>query len=64
MEITKKYFEENFQNINHQFKTISLDIKEIKETLSKVDRRDLEDSNAFAKTLLSINRDIETLKAR
>ena len=64
MEITKEYLEENFQSIHNQFKTIGLDIKEIKKTLSKVDKRDLEDSNAFAKTLLSMNRDIEALKAR
>lgn len=75
MDITKGYFDNQFEslrrnldsrfeNIDGQFSSIRQDIKEIKKILSAVDKRDLEDSNAFAKTLLSMNKDIEALKAR
>ena len=64
MEITKDYFDEKFEHIDRQFRSVHLDIKDIKETLDRVDKRDLEDSNAFAKSLLAMNKDIQTLKTR
>ncbi len=75
MDITKKYFDNQFEslrssldsrfeNIDGQFSSMRQDIKEIKETLSAVDKRDLEDSNAFARVLTRLTKDVETLKAQ
>jgi len=66
--LTKQYFDDRFDKVDSEMldmkmnivslqdgqRDMSHDIKEIKETLDRVDKRDLEDSNAFAKTLLSM----------
>lgn len=66
--LTKQYFDARFDKVDSEMlemkmdivslqdgqREIGHDIKDIKETLDRVDKRDLEDSNAFAKTLLSM----------
>ncbi len=65
---SKDYFDKEFYGLKSEMfemkmnivslqdgqRDMSADIKDIKETLDRVDKRDLEDSNAFAKTLLSM----------
>lgn len=66
--LTKQYFDARFDKVDSEMLEMKMDIvslqngqremghdiKDIKETLDRVDKRDLEDSNAFAKTLLSM----------
>ena len=43
---------------------VRADLAETKEIVSRVDRRDLEDSNAFAKDILQLQKDVKQLKLK
>jgi len=74
MELTKEYFEsylaEQFKNVatKDDFKylkgkvnALSLDMKEVKESINRIDNRDREDSNALAKDSAEYRRRITRL---
>ncbi len=78
MELTKDYFDqqlgslarkEDLEQIKDDLRTIRTDVAEVKQVLANIDKRDKEDSDAFAKTLVnhderltSVEHDIKQLK--
>ncbi len=80
MELTKEYFDqqlgslarkEDLEQIKDDVRAIKNDIAEVKQVLTDIDKRDKEDSDAFAKTLVqhderltSAEQDIKQLKLK
>jgi CMP-2-keto-3-deoxyoctulosonic acid synthetase len=80
MELTKEYFDQQLGNLatkddleqlRSDFRAMKSDVTEIKQTLTNIDKRDKEDSNAFAKTLVKhdgrlnvVEQDLKNLKLR
>jgi hypothetical protein len=80
MELTKEYFDEQLKNLASKEDLIELrhdvtslhsemsgvraDVREIKETVARIDKRDLEDSNAFAKDIIQLQKDVKELNLK
>jgi|GEM_PF-5230834 len=71
--VTKEFFEEKLKDLatkddllnfpsRTEFKSLQDDVKEIKDTVTRIDKRDLLDSNAFASDILKINRRLAKLE--
>lgn len=56
MELTQEYFDQALTNLvsKDDFYALKSDIAEIKEKVTRIDKRDLEDSNAFAKDIVNL----------
>jgi hypothetical protein len=79
-ELTKEYFDQQISTLatkadlegvktevstmNTDVSTLKSDMKEIKETVLRIDKRDKEDSNAFAKDIVLLQKDVKHLKLK
>ncbi|MDQ3802249.1 MAG: hypothetical protein M3416_00100 [Acidobacteriota bacterium] len=52
----------DISSLHTEFVSLKSDVREIKETLDVLNRRDLEDSNAFARDIVRLQKDVEKLK--
>jgi len=52
MELTKQYFDEKISSIVEDISVIKANIKTIDEKVDRIDNRDKEDSDAFAKDIV------------
>lgn len=44
--------------------SVRADLREVREIVSRIDKRDIEDSNAFAKDIVQLQKDVKELKLR
>ncbi len=44
--------------------SVRADLPEVKEIVSRIDKRDIEDSNAFAKDIVNLQKDVKELKLK
>ena len=79
MELTKEYFDEQLeklatkeavnqlaetvQELQSDMQSVKSDVSEIKTAVFELSRRDIEDSDAFAKTLVNHDRRLQTLES-
>jgi hypothetical protein len=64
MELTKEYFDEKIGGMTTDISSLKSDMKEVKATLQRLDKRDKEDSNAFAKDIVELKKDVKILKLK
>ena len=50
--------------VQSEFSSLKSTVAEIKETVQRIDKRDLEDSDAFAKDILELKKDVKRLKLK
>lgn len=55
-------FEQELSPIKEDIKVIRTDIQQIKDITARIDRRDLEDSNAMAKSYVKVDTRLTTLE--
>jgi hypothetical protein len=55
---------EDVASLNSSLTTLRTDVAEMKATLTELNQRDLQDSNAFAKDLVQLQRDVKALKLK
>jgi hypothetical protein len=55
---------EGFKSINDSLNLVAKDVKSIKEDLKELSKRDLEDSNAFAKDIVELEKRILKIEKR
>ncbi len=73
MDLTKEHFDEQVALFNQRLDNtatkdgltaVQTELKEIKETVQRIDQRDKEDSNAFAKDIVQLQKDVKQLKLK
>ena len=64
MELTKEHFDTEMEKFGSRMTTMESDIKDIKEKVTRIDKRDIEDSNAFAKDIVQLQKDVKQLKLK
>jgi predicted ATP-binding protein involved in virulence len=77
MELTKEYFDEQMSKlvkksefeeqavkVNEDLSFLKAKTTSIEEKVARVDRRDKEDSDAFAKDILHLQKDVKALKLK
>ncbi len=53
---------EDISNLKTDVATLKTNLEDIKETVERIDKRDLEDSNAFSKDILGLKRRVTRLQ--
>lgn len=51
-------------DVKSEVGSLALTLKNVKETVEKIDKRDKEDSNAFAKDIVQLQKDVKQLKLK
>lgn len=64
MELTKEHFDIEMEKLSSRMATVELSVNGVKETVERIDKRDKEDSNAFAKDIVQLQKDVKQLKLR
>ena len=55
---------EDVAGLQSNVSTLQSTVAEIKETIERIDKRDMEDSDAFAKSIVKLEKDIKQLKLK
>lgn len=70
-ELSREYFDEKIGQLatdvsalKSDVSALKFDMKEVKETVQRIDKRDKEDSDAFAKDIVRLQRDVKQLKLK
>jgi hypothetical protein len=74
-ELTKEFFEQQISKLatkdelhdlatKEDIRLVQSELKDIKETVARIDKRDKEDSNAFAKDILKLQKDVKQLQLK
>ena len=64
---TKEDFDglkEDVAGLQANVSTLQFTVAEIKETVERIDKRDMEDSDAFAKSIVKLEKDVKQLKLK
>jgi hypothetical protein len=70
MELTQEYFEQYLTDklsslpSKEDFNALKATVEEIKETVERIDKRDFEDSNAFASDIVKLQKEVKQLKLK
>lgn len=54
----------NVAGLQSEFSSLKSTVAEIKETVQRIDRRDIEDSDAFAKDIVQLKKEVKHLKLK
>ena len=70
MELTQEYFEQYLTDklsslpSKEDFNALKVTVEEIKETVERIDKRDFEDSTAFASDIVKLQKEVKQLKLK